>query len=350
MKLTPLDIRHKEFRRSLRGYSDEEVDVFLDDVADEFERIFQENIDLKEKNERLDEQVSQFVSLKETLQKTLITAQQQSDEMRSNARKEAELVLRDADLKSRDIVNESYSEKQRVQQALAQLKQVEEDFRFKFRSLLEQYLNSLAKDEDSEDRKQLRGLVAGLEAAAAGGTAAAAVRPAAAAPQPPARPRVEEKRVMFGGMDTSAGTVAESPQRVPTAPVPPSAPAGIPVPMSAGDVDAPAASEALVPPSAPGGTPASSDDAADALPGAQAGEGDPRWLWKGEPDRPPVDAGEVPPLVAAVMETTAAADEPTDHGLQKPRRESSVRRFLFGSKDEGEEDLFKDQEDRDFQW
>ena len=51
MKLTPLDIHHKEFRHSLRGYNEEEVDQFLDQVADEFERLFKENIDLSEKLE-----------------------------------------------------------------------------------------------------------------------------------------------------------------------------------------------------------------------------------------------------------------------------------------------------------
>ena len=58
MKVTPLDIRRKEFKRAMRGYADEEVDVFLDDVADEFERLFQENIELQDRIARQDEQIS----------------------------------------------------------------------------------------------------------------------------------------------------------------------------------------------------------------------------------------------------------------------------------------------------
>ena len=60
MKLTPLDIHHKEFRHSLRGYSEEEVDAFLDEVADEFERLFKENIDLSEKIEAAEQHVRQY--------------------------------------------------------------------------------------------------------------------------------------------------------------------------------------------------------------------------------------------------------------------------------------------------
>jgi cell division initiation protein len=163
MKLTPLDIRHKEFRRAVRGYSDEEVDVFLDEVADEFERLFQDNIELRERQRQLEDQVAQYESIKETLNKTLVSAQQQADETRTNAHKEADLVLRDAELKGRGIINEAYGEKQKVQQSLIQLRQAEEDFRFKFRSLLEAHLNLLAEDEASEDRRGFRGLVAEVE-------------------------------------------------------------------------------------------------------------------------------------------------------------------------------------------
>jgi cell division initiation protein len=143
VKVTPLDIRRKEFKRSMRGYSDEEVDIFLDEVADEFERLFQENMELHDRMQRLEEQIAGHAQMKDALEKTLISAQLQSDETRANARKESELILRDAELKARGIVNDSYGETQRVQQALIQLKHLEEDFRFKFRSLLEGHLKLL---------------------------------------------------------------------------------------------------------------------------------------------------------------------------------------------------------------
>lgn len=143
VKVTPLDIRRKEFKRSVRGYSDEEVDLFLDEVADEFERLFQENTALQERIKRLEEQAAGNNQLRDALEKTLVSAQLHADETRANARKESELILRDAELKGRSIVADSYAETQRVQQALIQLKRLEEDFRFKFRSLLEGHLKLL---------------------------------------------------------------------------------------------------------------------------------------------------------------------------------------------------------------
>ncbi len=140
MKLTPLDIRHKEFKRGMRGYVDEEVDEFLDQIADEFERLFKENIDLGERIENLEEQVGRFRRIEETLQKTLISAQQSAEELKQNATKEGQLILRDAELKARQMVNESYGDKQRIEGSLTQLRGVEEEFRIRFKQMLEGFL------------------------------------------------------------------------------------------------------------------------------------------------------------------------------------------------------------------
>ena len=143
MKLTPLDIRHKEFKRGMRGYADVEVDEFLDQVADEYERLFKENIDLQERVEALEDKVTGYRRIEETLQKTLVNAQANAEEQKQNANKQAQLVLQDAELKARQLVNEAYSERQAIEQSMAKLRSAEEDFRFKFRQLLDGYLRQL---------------------------------------------------------------------------------------------------------------------------------------------------------------------------------------------------------------
>lgn len=155
MKITPIDIRHKEFRRAIRGYSEEEVDTFLDEVADDFEVLFKGNMELQDEVYRLQEQVAYYESLKDALQKALVTAQQQADAVRVNAHKESELILKDAEVKARGIIADSYAEQQKVQQSILQLRQLEDDFRFKFKSLLEAHLDLLLRDGDSEERRRL---------------------------------------------------------------------------------------------------------------------------------------------------------------------------------------------------
>jgi cell division initiation protein len=143
MKLTPLDIRHKEFKRAMRGYADVEVDEFLDEVADEFERLFKDNIDLNERLETLEGQVSGYKRIEDTLQKTLVSAQASADELKQNSAKEAQLILHEAELKSRQLVNEAYTERQSIEQSMAKLRSAEQDFRFKFRQLLEGYIKHI---------------------------------------------------------------------------------------------------------------------------------------------------------------------------------------------------------------
>jgi cell division initiation protein len=143
MKLTPLDIRHKEFKRGMRGYADVEVDEFLDQVADEYERLFKENIDLQERIESLEDKVAGYKRIEDTLQKTLVNAQASAEEQKQNANKQAQLVLQDAELKARQLVNEAYSERQSIEQSMSKLRSAEEDFRFKFGQLLDGYLRQL---------------------------------------------------------------------------------------------------------------------------------------------------------------------------------------------------------------
>jgi cell division initiation protein len=149
MKLTPLDIRHKEFKRSMRGYHDVEVDEFLDEVADEFERLFKENIDLRDRLEVLEDQVAGYRRIEETLQKTLVSAQASADELKQNSTREAQLIVNEAELQARRLVNEAYSERQGVEQATARLRGAEQDFRFKFRALLQGYLQHLDEQQEA---------------------------------------------------------------------------------------------------------------------------------------------------------------------------------------------------------
>ncbi len=170
MRLTPLDIRHKEFTRAMRGYKDVEVDEFLDDIADEFERVFNENIDYKEKMESMEGKVEQYRNIEETLKKTLVSAQQQAEEMKQNAKKEADLILRDAELKTRSILNDSYAERQKIQRSVQALKQKNEDLRYQMRSMLETYMNILDQEGelDSEEVPVAAGPGESLSAASAG--------------------------------------------------------------------------------------------------------------------------------------------------------------------------------------
>lgn len=145
MKLTSLDIHHKEFRHSLRGYAEDEVDKFLDEVADEFERLLKENIDLSEQLQAASARLRDFELKESAVNNAIIAAQTAADDMRNKANIEADTVLKDAEIKAKDIIHNALARKQQVAAELVRIKQAEEEFRARFKSVLEQHQRSIAE-------------------------------------------------------------------------------------------------------------------------------------------------------------------------------------------------------------
>lgn len=232
MKLTPLDIHHKEFRHSLRGYSEDEVDQFLDEVADEFERLFKENIDLNEKIEALRSKVNEFEMQRQTINNTLFTAQRSADDIVVRANQEADGIIAHASTRAKEIVNDALAKKQQVRGELLRIKQAEEDFRSEYRTLLEGSLRSISDIRLQDDVSALLGTDESVDDVLAESPASA--RPAVpaapmAAPQPtptpaPARP-------------TSQPTQSMPPAAAPTAVEPPSP--GFVTSVSLGETESP---------------------------------------------------------------------------------------------------------------
>ncbi|HEY0880721.1 MAG TPA: DivIVA domain-containing protein, partial [Archangium sp.] len=98
MKMTPLDIRQKRFEGALRGYSKKEVEAFLELTAGEFEEVVRENISLKEELKRVQARLEQHLEREKALQETMVTAQRISEDVKSQAKKEAEVIVADAEV------------------------------------------------------------------------------------------------------------------------------------------------------------------------------------------------------------------------------------------------------------
>ncbi|MDZ7413803.1 MAG: DivIVA domain-containing protein, partial [candidate division KSB1 bacterium] len=91
MRLTPLEIRKQEFHRSMRGFDVDEVEMFLDMVAEQFETLLRERNALNEEVVKLRTQLRDYQQVEKTLQETLMNAQQNLNESREASRRQAEL-------------------------------------------------------------------------------------------------------------------------------------------------------------------------------------------------------------------------------------------------------------------
>ncbi|AFS78706.1 cell-division initiation protein [Gottschalkia acidurici 9a] len=101
--LTPLDIQNKEFTKGLRGYKEIEVDSFLDEIIVDYEQVYKENLELKDKISMLNDQIKHYAALEDTLQKTLIVAQTTAEEVIVNARKKGDLIIEESEEKAKNV-------------------------------------------------------------------------------------------------------------------------------------------------------------------------------------------------------------------------------------------------------
>lgn len=108
--LTPLDIESKVFSKSVSGYSVSEVKVFMKELLSNYEKLYKENIELKDKLNVLNEGVQYYKNIEETLQNTLVLAEKAAEDTRVLARQKAEQIEKEAMLQAEVMINEAKNE------------------------------------------------------------------------------------------------------------------------------------------------------------------------------------------------------------------------------------------------
>jgi cell division initiation protein len=143
MKFTPLDIRQKRFETSFRGFAARDVQDFLELLASEFEDVVKENIALKEELKRTQGELERHLERERALQQTLVTAQRVSDDLRGAAKKEAEVVVAEAELQAEKIVHAAHQKLVQVVDDINELKRQRARFDSELRSLVTAHLKLL---------------------------------------------------------------------------------------------------------------------------------------------------------------------------------------------------------------
>lgn len=149
MKLTPMDINNKEFKRGLRGYNAEEVDEFLDEVIENYEELFKENAKMKERLSAANDKIAQNEKIETTIQNTLVLAQHAADQAKENAQREAEMTLKNANDAAKKIMDKAHSDVIIVNDEYESIKQEFIKFRAKFRNFMNTQLETF--DELEKD-------------------------------------------------------------------------------------------------------------------------------------------------------------------------------------------------------
>ena len=153
--ITPLDIQNKEFKKSFRGYKESEVDQFLDDIIDDYEKLYKENIELKDKILILSEQIKQYNNLEKTLKDTLVVAQSTADEVIGAARQKAEIIIKDAEMASKKLIDDANNEVINLRKEYEYLKKEMFIFKTRYKSFIEAQLITLDEFYSEIENKDL---------------------------------------------------------------------------------------------------------------------------------------------------------------------------------------------------
>jgi cell division initiation protein len=148
MRITPLDIQQKQFPMKFRGFDIEEVYAFLEVVREEMEDLLRENAFLKEQVQRTENQIKEYRDMENTLRETLITAQQMVEDYKTNARKESELVIREAELKADVILKDAQEKVVKIHEDIVDLKGIRRHFKEEVKRLIESHLRMIDFDRE----------------------------------------------------------------------------------------------------------------------------------------------------------------------------------------------------------
>jgi cell division initiation protein len=152
MKLTPLDIQQQQFRTTFWGFDQKEVDAFLDLLATDVEELIRNNNSLREELKRKDAELQEHRERERTLKETMITATRITEDIKQNARKEAEIIIGAAEAQAEQIIQNAHTRLVRIMEDIDELRRQKAQFEGSLGSILSTHQKLL---EAMTDREQV---------------------------------------------------------------------------------------------------------------------------------------------------------------------------------------------------
>ncbi len=152
MKTTPLDIQQQQFKVKFRGFDIHEVDKFLEQMADTFASLRQENENLHEKVRRLKLESHGYKEREETFKRAMLNSQKVLEQMKENARKSAELIIADAEVRAEKILNRAHNRLAQLHEDIVELKRQRLQIEVQISSVIEAHSKLLEIGKESMER------------------------------------------------------------------------------------------------------------------------------------------------------------------------------------------------------
>jgi len=146
-RLTPIDIQQKRFHVVFRGFEQTEVEVFLDLVRDEMETLFREVMELREFRQSYDERLRELTDREETVKNTMLMTQKLMEDQKDNARREAAVIIKDAEVRSLQFMINAQDEKAKLEMDIQELKRRKHHFLQDIKKVIEMHREMVSFEE-----------------------------------------------------------------------------------------------------------------------------------------------------------------------------------------------------------
>jgi cell division initiation protein len=154
IKVTPIDIQQKRFHIVFRGYERTEVEMFLDLVRDQMESLIREMTDLREFKESYDQRLHELNEKEEVVKKTMFMTQKLMEDQKDNARREAALIIKDAEIRSQQIVGSAHEEMVRLDAEIRELSRRKHHFLEDMKKVIKMHQEMINFEEPVADAKE----------------------------------------------------------------------------------------------------------------------------------------------------------------------------------------------------
>ncbi len=153
MNITPLDIQQKRFHMGFRGYERVEVDAFLDLVREEMEALLREVTELREFRQVYDDRMQALKEQEETVKNTMITTQKLAEDLKEAARKDASLIVKEAEVRSQQITAEGQRAKVKLESEIHELNRRKYHFLQDIKKVIQMHLEMVNFEESGNETK-----------------------------------------------------------------------------------------------------------------------------------------------------------------------------------------------------
>jgi cell division initiation protein len=157
MRITPLDIRQREFKTSFKGYNIKEVQDFLLDLAAEYESLIDDHNNLGKEREEQQTLIDEYRKDNEKIKDVLLAAQELNEERKAISEREADHIIKDAKLQAEEIHRQTRLSLEKIEKEIEDLKLQKVKFQTKLKSLIESHLKMLeVESSEQNEEKEVR--------------------------------------------------------------------------------------------------------------------------------------------------------------------------------------------------